>query len=53
MVLLKKILKDGFVFFTNLNSNKGKQFKKNNNLSMCFYWESLKKQIRISGKESL
>tara|TARA_B100000131_G_C17997479_1_gene565124 strand:+ start:411 stop:980 length:570 start_codon:yes stop_codon:yes gene_type:complete len=50
MVLLKKILKDGFVFFTNLNSNKGKQFKKNNNLSMCFYWESLKKQIRISGK---
>ena len=38
------------VFFTNLNSAKGKDFKNNNNLSMCFYWESIKKQIRITGK---
>ena len=53
MVLLKKILPDGFVFFTNIKSNKGKQFIKNNNLAMCFYWESLKKQIRISGKGSV
>ena len=37
-------------FFTNIKSNKGKQFLKNNNLAMCFYWESLKKQIRISGR---
>ena len=50
MVLLKKILPDGYIFFTNINSNKGKQFNKNNNLAMCFYWESLKKQIRISGR---
>tara|TARA_B100001121_G_C18659935_1_gene608333 strand:- start:977 stop:1549 length:573 start_codon:yes stop_codon:yes gene_type:complete len=50
MVLLKMILRDGFVFFTNLNSVKGKDFKNNNNLSMCFYWESIKKQIRITGK---
>tara|TARA_B100001559_G_C16485090_1_gene615633 strand:- start:338 stop:907 length:570 start_codon:yes stop_codon:yes gene_type:complete len=50
MVLLKKILPDGFIFFTNINSSKGKQFNKNNNLAMCFYWESLKKQIRVSGK---
>jgi len=50
MVLLKKILTDGFVFFTNIESNKGNQFKKNNNLSMCFYWENLNKQIRIGGK---
>ena len=50
MVLLKKILPDGFIFFTNLNSNKGKQFKSNSNLSMCFYWDNLKKQIRIVGK---
>ena len=53
MVLLKKVLPDGFVFFTNIKSNKGKQFVKNNNLAMCFYWESLKKQIRISGKGSI
>ena len=50
MVLLKLILEDGFVFFTNLNSGKGKQFIANKNLSMCFYWESIKKQIRITGK---
>jgi|TARA_B100000524_G_scaffold257196_1_gene139461 pyridoxamine 5'-phosphate oxidase len=50
MVLLKKILPDGFIFFTNLTSNKGKHFKSNNTLSMCFYWENLKKQIRIIGK---
>ncbi len=50
MVLLKLILEDGFVFFTNLDSNKGKHFSLNNNLSMCFYWESLNKQIRIVGK---
>ena len=53
MVLLKLILDDGFVFFTNLNSRKGKDFLSNNNLSMCFYWESLNKQIRIIGKGSI
>ena len=50
MVLLKKILPDGFIFFTNINSNKGKHFTLNNTLSMCFYWENLKRQIRIIGK---
>lgn len=49
MVLLKIILKDGYVFFTNLNSVKGIQIKNNEKLSMCFYWESLKRQIRING----
>ena len=50
MVLLKMVLSDGFVFFTNLKSNKGKDFENNNNLSMCFYWESINKQIRIKGE---
>ena len=53
MVLLKIILQDGFVFFTNLNSKKGQHFIANNNLSMCFYWESINKQIRIVGKGSV
>ena len=53
MVLLKLILEDGFVFFTNLNSQKGKHFNLNKNLSMCFYWENLNKQIRIIGKGSM
>tara|TARA_A100001015_G_C14752936_1_gene618331 strand:+ start:102 stop:677 length:576 start_codon:yes stop_codon:yes gene_type:complete len=49
MVLLKKIAKDGFIFFTNLNSNKGKQFNNNKKVSMCFYWETINRQIRIVG----
>ena len=53
MVLLKKVKKDGFIFFTNLNSNKGKQFLKNNKLAMCFYWHSIDRQIRIIGKGTL
>ena len=53
MVLLKKILPDGFVFFTNISSNKGKHFKSSNYLAMCFYWENLKKQIRVVGKANI
>ncbi len=49
MVLLKIIVSDGYVFFTNLNSKKGESFKNNKRLSMCFYWENLKRQIRING----
>ena len=49
MVLLKKITADCFVFFTNLNSNKAKQYKINKKLCMCFYWESINRQIRILG----
>ena len=50
MVLLKKIDNHGFTFFTNINSGKGKQFLRNKKLSMCFYWESINRQIRIVGK---
>tara|TARA_B100001057_G_scaffold450950_1_gene493476 strand:+ start:629 stop:1204 length:576 start_codon:yes stop_codon:yes gene_type:complete len=50
MVLLKEITKNGFIFFTNLNSKKGKHFLENNKLSMCFYWHSINRQIRIVGK---
>jgi len=53
MILLKKTLDDGFVFFTNINSAKGRHFKSNQNLSMCFYWESIGKQVRIVGKGKL
>lgn len=49
MVLLKIILNDGYVFFTNLNSKKGSHFRSNQKLSMCFYWDNLKRQIRING----
>jgi len=53
MILLKKILDDGFVFFTNINSAKCRHFEFNKNFSMCFYCESIEKQIRIVGKGRL
>ena len=50
MVLLKGFDKNGFVFYTNLNSQKGKEIKDNPNATMCFHWKSLLRQIRIVGK---
>ena len=50
MVLLKAFDKTGFVFYTNLNSQKGKEIKDNPNATMCFHWKSLLRQIRIVGK---
>tara|TARA_B100001093_G_scaffold464377_1_gene481222 strand:- start:1086 stop:1712 length:627 start_codon:yes stop_codon:yes gene_type:complete len=49
MVLLKGFDKKGFVFYTNLNSQKGKELIENPNASMCFHWKSLLRQIRIVG----
>tara|TARA_B100000287_G_scaffold13240_1_gene13505 strand:+ start:299 stop:925 length:627 start_codon:yes stop_codon:yes gene_type:complete len=49
MVLLKGFDKDGFIFYTNLNSQKGNEIKKNPNATMCFHWKSLLRQIRITG----
>ena len=49
MVLLKGFDKNGFVFYTNLNSQKGNELKVNPNASMCFHWKSLLRQIRIVG----
>ena len=49
MVLLKDFDKNGFVFYTNLNSQKGNELKDNPNATMCFHWKSLLRQIRIVG----
>jgi len=49
MVLLKEFNQNGFVFYTNLNSQKGNELKENPNAAMCFHWKSLLRQIRISG----
>jgi len=52
MILLKDFSKEGFVFYTNLESQKGNELKENSNASMCFHWKSLLRQIRINGKLS-
>tara|TARA_A100001234_G_C12519682_1_gene339693 strand:+ start:16 stop:642 length:627 start_codon:yes stop_codon:yes gene_type:complete len=49
MVLLKDFDKNGFIFYTNLNSQKGNEIKENPNATMCFHWKSLLRQIRITG----
>ena len=49
MVLLKGFDKNGFLFYTNLNSQKGNEIKENPNATMCFHWKSLLRQIRITG----
>tara|TARA_B100001175_G_scaffold313317_1_gene320716 strand:+ start:680 stop:1312 length:633 start_codon:yes stop_codon:yes gene_type:complete len=53
MVLLKGLTEKGFVFYTNFNSKKGSDLKKNPKASMCFHWKSLRRQIRISGKTTV
>jgi pyridoxamine 5'-phosphate oxidase len=50
MVLLKDFSKDGFVFYTNLNSQKGHDLKNNPKAAMCFHWKSLLRQVRINGE---
>jgi pyridoxamine 5'-phosphate oxidase len=50
MVLLKDFSKDGFTFYTNLNSQKGNELKDNPKAAMCFHWKSLLRQIRITGQ---
>ncbi|MDA7814482.1 pyridoxamine 5'-phosphate oxidase [Candidatus Pelagibacter sp.] len=49
MVLLKDFSQNGFIFYTNLNSQKGNELKKNPKAAMCFHWKSLLRQIRING----
>jgi pyridoxamine 5'-phosphate oxidase len=49
MVLLKGLSLKGFVFYTNLNSPKSNDLKKNPKAAMCFHWKSIQRQVRISG----
>ena len=49
MVLLKGLSSKGFVFYTNLNSTKSNDLRKNPKAEMCFHWKSLQRQIRVSG----
>ena len=53
MVLLKDFDQNGFVFYTNLNSQKGNELKDNPNATMCFHWKSLLRQVRIVGTLNL
>jgi pyridoxamine 5'-phosphate oxidase len=49
MVLLKGVDEAGFVFFTNLESAKGRQLAANPKAALLFHWKSLRRQVRVRG----
>lgn len=48
-VLLKAFDQQGFVFFTNRDSVKGRQLAENHSAALLFYWAVLERQVRIEG----
>jgi pyridoxamine 5'-phosphate oxidase len=50
VVLLKKFNEEGFIFYTNYNSEKGKAIQQNPNICLSFFWTSLERQVIIKGK---
>lgn len=53
MVLLKAWDKQGFVFYTNMESRKGEELIANPQVALLFHWKSLKRQVRIEGPSEL
>ena len=49
VVLLRGIDENGFVFYTNYNSRKGRELAANSHASLTFFWPEMKRQIRIEG----
>ena len=49
VVLLKKFNEDGFTFYTNYNSEKGRAIANNPKVCLSFFWESLERQVIIKG----
>ncbi len=59
MVLLKGVddagrgLDRGFVFYTNLESAKGREIRSAKKAALCFHWKSLRRQVRVRGIAAL
>ena len=49
VVLLKKYNEEGFIFFTNYNSEKGKAISQNPNVCLSFFWHKMERQVIIKG----
>lgn len=52
MVLLKAVDRDGFVFYTNLESAKGRELDANPFAALNFHWKTVRKQVRVRGSVS-
>ncbi|MBT8252365.1 MAG: pyridoxamine 5'-phosphate oxidase [Flavobacteriaceae bacterium] len=53
MVLLKRFTYEGFIFFTNYNSEKGLAIKQNPNVCLSFFWYAAERQIIIKGQAEI
>lgn len=49
VVLLKKFTEEGFIFYTNYNSEKGKAIEANPKICLSFFWHSMERQVIIKG----
>ena len=49
VVLLKQFTHEGFVFYTNYNSEKGNAVAQNPNVCLSFFWSTLERQVIIKG----
>ena len=50
VVLLKRFTYEGFIFYTNYNSDKGKAIEANPNVCLSFFWHGAERQIIIKGQ---
>ena len=50
MVLLRRVGPDGFGFFTNLDSRKGRELAENPHGALAIHWKSLRRQVRAEGR---
>ena len=50
MLLLKHADEQGFVFYTNYESRKGRELLANPSAAMCFHWQPLEIQVRVEGR---
>jgi pyridoxamine 5'-phosphate oxidase len=49
VVLLKEVTEEGFIFYTNYGSEKGKAIAVNDKVCISFFWEGLERQVIIKG----
>lgn len=52
IVLLKSFDENGFIFFTNYDSRKGRELAENPRVTLLFFWKELERQVRIEGTVS-
>jgi pyridoxamine 5'-phosphate oxidase len=50
MVLMKQFDQQGLVFYTNFTSAKARDLQQNSWASACFFWETTRKQVRVTGR---